>query len=203
VGADVLESGPQRPAGMVRRRVRRALRSLRERLARLGPRSRRAGAVSAAVLLAVAALAALRASLPEQAAPSATAISAAPRVLPYGELGGPPYDTLPSRTPIPVPSLVSEDGQTVGGELPLFAPAPSEQAARIAVELVLGRYCRQPAAHLIELEQGVGESWRSVTAVVSQARFPLSYWPVITLHLTFTGYTYRWRGSLAELRACP
>jgi hypothetical protein len=189
---DVIESGPYRPdraPGALQRLLRRVGRRL------LTPgRGRRLGALALGVAAAAAVLVGLRAGVPQAGQPS-------PQARPLATLPAPPYDRLPGRTPIPAPT-VSRDRLTVGGELPVFAPAPSEAAVRIDALLILNRYCREPATHAIELQQGVGEAWRSVTAVVYQARIPLPYRPEITLHLYWTGYTYRWQGSLPELTHC-
>jgi hypothetical protein len=155
--------------------------------------------VALVTAVAVVALLGLRASVP-QAAPAAPA--APPRPVPVGLVPTPPYDRLPGRTPIPAPSLVGEDGQTIGGELPVFAPAPSQLAVRIAVRMILNRFCREPAGHRIHFDPGVGTSWRSATAVVSPPRSRLADRPMIILRLFWTGYTYRWRGSLYQLADC-
>jgi hypothetical protein len=154
--------------------------------------------VALATAVAAVALLGLRASVP-QGTPAAPGGPPSPvRLVP-----APPYDRLPGRTPIPAPSLVGEDGQTIGGELPVFAPAPSRLAVRIAVRMILNRFCTEPAVHPVRLDQGVGASWRSATATASPPpRFPFADRPMIVIRLSWTGYTYRWRGSLHQLADC-
>jgi hypothetical protein len=221
---DVIGSGPERPAGQGTRWLRHAVTPAVRGLAAASYQQRRVAAVVAGVLVAACSVAALRAGLPEPATPRGASLG-------WTVLSGPPYDTLPGRTPIPPPRLVSEDGQRMVGELPVFAPAPSRPAVRLAVAMVLGRYCRDPAAHTVQLlseprvrwEPGragplpvpmpapprgpgaadppapLGDPWQFAVALVSMGSSP---GPGLVLTLYWTGYTYRWRGSLAQLNAC-
>ncbi|MEN3356933.1 MAG: hypothetical protein V7637_915 [Mycobacteriales bacterium] len=141
---DVIDSGPERPAGNGRRRLRQTSRRVTRRLGALSRQQRRNGAVLAGVLLAILAMAGLRSGLPASGTETA-------RDTAWAGPAGPPYDRLPGRTPIMPAILVSEDGQQVDGGVPLFGAAPSEAAARGAVDLVLGYYCRNPTAHAVQL----------------------------------------------------
>lgn len=232
---DVIDSGPERPVGRGGRALRRALEPAVRRLLRADQRQRHTAAVLAGVLLATGSVAALRAGLPQPVAAGRPV---------WAVFEGPPYDRLPGRTPIPPPRLISEDGQWVSGELPASTLSPSRAAVRQAAGLVLGRYCRNPAAHTVQLLEerqvpwpgsrtgprpgagaGIGPgpaplpplgpgpyptptgppapapagSWRFAVALVTAAD---SGAPEATLTLRWTGYTYRWRASLAELDAC-
>jgi hypothetical protein len=240
-GMDVIDSGPQRPVGRGARMLRRAVAPAVRRLVRADQRQRQTAAVLAGVVLAAGSVAALRAGLPQPVAARGPT---------WAALSGPPYDRLPGRTPIPPPRLISEDGQLVSGELPASTLSPSRAAVRQAVALVLGRYCRDPAAHTVQLieEQylpypypragrgpGIGPgraplpplgptrapaptgsplptpsappfptpapagSWQFATALVSAADTGAAE---VGLTLRWTGYTYRWRASLAQLDGC-
>jgi hypothetical protein len=242
-GMDVIDSGPERPAGRGGRALRRALAAAARRTVRIDQRQRHTAVVLACVLAAAGSVAALRAGLPQPARAHGPI---------WTVRGGPPYDLLPGRTPIPPPRLISEDGQGVAGELPATTLSPSRPAVGQAVALVLGRYCRTPATHTVRLipetglrwEPGLGNSpgvqpgpapgplplplpppwprtgppgsstgsgslpagaaaadnpWRFAVALVTAAP---SGSHEVTLTLRWTGYTYRWRGSLAELNHC-
>ncbi len=265
---DVIDSGPERPVGTGRRRLRQTFRVLARRLGPFSQRHRRTATVLSVMLVAAAAMIGLRAGLPAgESRTNRTAAWAGPL--------GPPYDQLPGRTPIPAPRLVSQDGQRVVGEVPVFAPAPSEVAARKAVDLVIGRYCRDPDAHSVQLVTpprtrfgsgrfpgpggsppagptsspasgptsgpaggsnlptvpGVGptisptgvptaptpapnttapvppptptavrlDPWQFAVAVVTSSS---SGRLDVVVSLSWTGFTYRWSGSLAQLNAC-
>ncbi len=207
MGEDVIGSGPDRLESRRPARFVLVARRLVGRLTRLqalaDPRRRRVATAALAATAAVLALVALRTSAPQARPAAAGGSTSRTAGSPLATVPTAPFDMLPGRTPIPAPSLIGEDGQTIGGEIPLFAPAPSEAAVRIAVKLILNRFCRDPDAHAIRLEPGAGESWRSATAIVRQQRgLPLAHRPVITLRLLWTGYTYRWRGSLDQLTDC-
>jgi hypothetical protein len=257
---DVIDSGPERPVGTGRRRLRQTSRALARRLGPLGQRYRRTATVLGVMLVAAAGMIGLRAGLPAgESHTNRTAAWAGPL--------GPPYDQLPGRTPIPAPRLVSQDGQRVVGEVPVFAPAPSEVAARKAVDLVIGRYCRDPGAHSVQLVTpprsrlgsgrfpgpgggpaagpasgptggstlptvpGVGPTISPTSAPTAPTPAPNTTPPVptptpipvrldpwqfavavvtspssgrldVVVSLSWTGFTYRWSGSLAQLNAC-
>jgi len=153
-----------------------------------------------AVLAAAGAVAALRAGAEPVPPRADTAAAPAPRpraqyrVLPPP----PPYDRLPGRTPIPRPRLVGPDWQTVRGRLPAVG-GPGRPAAQQAAELVVGRYCREPAGLAAEVTPAPGWTW--VTArVFSIARSNNP--PVVTFRLIWTGGSYDWTGSYGELLSC-
>jgi hypothetical protein len=192
VRADVIASEPDRPPGRLGPR-RRATDAARRWLATGTARQRQTRAVLATLLLAAGAIAALRAGLPEQPQPGQAVWAGAP---------APPYDTLPGRTPIPAPSLVSEDGQVVEGTVPVRPLWGHEQEqGRRAVGLVLGRYCRDPAALTIAFPYGAaGPTYVAVVSDRRTGRF------VATIALSPTGSeedgSYEWRGWLDQLHRC-
>jgi hypothetical protein len=140
---DVIDSGPERPVGRADRWLLRVARRLSGLRSGVGPRQRRTATVLVAVLAAVGVMAGLRSGLPAADRPASR------QQLWLGP-AGPPYDQLPGRTQIAPPRLVSEDGQRVTGILPTSG-GPSETAARDAVDLVIGRYCRTPSEHSVQL----------------------------------------------------
>lgn len=152
---DVIDSGPERPGRQGDRWLRRgaygAARRAARRAALAGRRQRRAATVLLAALLAFGAIAGLRSGLPEPDRPRATGLL-------WTGPAGPPYDQFPGRTQIPAPRLVSEDGQRVAGMLPPGS-GPSETAARAAADLVIGRYCRIPPAHGVQLVRQQSGPW--------------------------------------------
>jgi hypothetical protein len=207
------------------------------RLAAADGQQRRTAAVLAGVVVAAGLVVGLRAGLPEQPASGrGDAGGASWTVLP-----GRPFDRLPGRTPIPPPILISMDGQRVAGELPVFALAPSEAAVRIAAGMVLGRYCRNPAAHDVQLVPGPRyplptsggffpappggpppatptPGARTATPAPTPAAVPdpAYRWMFVVvvvanrstrqldavLTMRWTGNTYRWSSSLAQLNTC-
>lgn len=187
---DVIGSGPgpERPPG----RLDRAVRAARRWLPADGRRRRSQGLL--ALLLAAGLVAALRGGLPEGRSGADQAWSA-----PWVR----PYDTLPGRTPIPAPSLVSEDGRVVQGNLPLRPSYDGDRVARrrAAVAMVLGRYCRRPQELAITFTPdgpGVGD-----VATVSDRRTG-RFIATIVLYAagTETADYYQWRGWLEQLRNC-
>ena len=200
---DVLESGPERPPAEsgLQRVVRDARRWWRADGAS-GPWRRRAVAAAAAVA-AAGAVVALRAGAPavpvEQA--QAAAGSTSGPVIIYGRarMQPPPFDRLPGRTPIPMPSPIGRPAEAVRGTLPATGPAPAEEAARDAVRLILGRYCRYPRAYQLTLTAQRG--WREVTATVDRRAWADER-RLTTLRLRWTGAAYAWQGWPAELARC-
>ncbi len=199
----MLESGPERPPAEsgLQRVVRDARRWWRAGGAS-GPWRRRAVAATAAVA-AAGAVVALRAGAPavpvEQA--QAAAGSTSGPVIIYGRarMQPPPFDRLPGRTPIPMPSPIGRPAEAVRGTLPATGPAPAEEAARDAVRLVLGRYCRYPRAYQVTLTAQRG--WREVTATVDRRAWADER-RLTTLRLRWTGAAYAWQGWPAELARC-
>jgi hypothetical protein len=195
VDIEVLGSDPDPPVSPAHRRLRRTVRRVAQRYADADARQRRTALVLATVLLAAAGLAVLRTG------PLTTGGSAGRSAWTVG--GAPPYDALPGRVPIPAPSLVSEDGRVVEGRLPIFELATTEATARRAVELVLGRYCRTVGAQTVRFAPGVG--WTNRIAVVTDAR---SGQFVAALTLWWdrpwpdSAGSYRWRGTIEQLRTC-
>ena len=106
-----------------------------------------------------------------------------------------PFDRLPGRTPIPPPS--SRDGR-LSGEVP--APGgPGKEPALGAALLVLGRYCVRPDRYTLTVAPQDGWNTLGVLAVGLGRG---GDGPLIDLQLTWTGRTYRWSGSLVQLRTC-
>lgn len=203
---DLLVSGPERPSGGggLGRLLRAARRRLRGPGTAAGRSWRRRAVTAVAVLAAAGALLALRARtypVPPRERPAAAGDGGGP-VTVYGRsrLQPPPFDRLPGRTPIPLPSPVGGPyEETVRGALPGTGAGPGEQAARSAARLVLGRYCRFPDAYQIQL---AGERrWRAATAVVLRQVY-VGPRRLATLRLRWTGGAYAWQGSPAELAGC-
>ncbi len=200
---DMLESRPERPPAEsgLQRVVRQARRRWRA-AATTGPWRRRAVAATAAVA-AAGAVVALRAGAPavpiEQA--QAAAGSTSGPVIIYGRarMQPPPFDRLPGRTPIPMPSPIGRPAEAVRGTLPATGPGPAEEAARDAARLVLGRYCRYPRAYQVTLTARQG--WREVTATVDRRAWAGER-RLTTLRLRWTGAVYAWQGRPAELARC-
>ncbi len=153
------------------------------------------------MLAAVGVLGALRAGTGDL--PRADRTQAAPPAPAGGVVPGrirrqpPPFDRLPGRTPIPAPAAVHPPG-TAAGVLPPTG-APGEPAAHAAVRLVVGRYCRWPEAYQVQTDRV--RTWRAPEALVVRTSYSSSR-VVATLQLRWTGRSYAWRGSEAELARC-
>jgi hypothetical protein len=199
---DVIVSGPERPRRRRGRPVLRAGRSglLADNATRLG-RVRREVSVVVVALAAVAAVMALRTSAAwveprERAAAVGSPGPDGGQVLPQR-----PFDRLPGRTPIPAPVLlghVGQDGQLVRGRLPAIG-GPDRTTAAASGELVLGRYCVEPAMYALSVVPDRG--WRQVTGFafrMDRSADP----PWVIVHLAWTGRAYVWTGSLSQLHAC-
>jgi hypothetical protein len=153
---------------------------------------RRRLVAGAGVLAAVAVVAVLRAGTEPvvPAVPEPTPPVTVPP-LPTG-----PFDRLPGRTPIPRPS---ERGGTAQGALPPTGPGPSEEAAVRATQLVLGRYCARPDRYTISVVPQDG--WRLLGGLATGLDRG-GDGPLIDLLLAWDGRSYRWSGSLVQLRGC-
>ena len=205
---EVLESGPGRPPGdrvlgWLAKDARRWLRGT------TGPSGggrarpwRRRAAAGVAALAVGGALVALRAGAPgiPVEEPVAAADAASGPVIIYGRarMQPPPFDRLPGRTPIPLPAPIGRPAEAVRGSLPATGTA-GESAARAAVRLVLGRYCRYPRAYQILLEDR--GSWREVTATVFSLKW-VEPRRLTTVRLRWTGHAYSWQGWPADLARC-
>jgi hypothetical protein len=151
----------------------------------------------AAVVLVAAAVAVLLARSTSDPSPSEAARRAALSVAPTPR---PPFDGRPGRTPIPAPAVV---GDLLSGTLPEVGP-PGRAAAGRAVELVLGRYCADPAAYVFPLGReaaGVEQDWRHVTVAVFRTERGSST-PRLMLTLDWLGEIYRWTGPADLLDGC-
>ncbi|HEV7653606.1 MAG TPA: hypothetical protein VGP36_02565 [Mycobacteriales bacterium] len=112
----------------------------------------------------------------------------------------PPYDRRPGRTPIAAPV---RSGASLSGGLPATGP-PARTAAVRAVDLVLGRFCLEPAAYAYTLgPEGVGRAgdWRHVTVLLFRLERGGTD-PALRLALDWTGREYRWTGPAELLRGC-
>jgi hypothetical protein len=178
---DLLSSGPERP--------RRAARIWRRRSVR----------AAAVILVTAAALLLLRSTVdpsPSTVDPpvaAGTPATAPPRPTP-------PFDRLPGRTPIPEPA---QTGDALSGRLPGTGPLGKSAAGR-AVDLVLGRYCADPAVYTYTLgpdTDGRAADWHHVdVAVFSLERSGAG--PALRLFLDWAGSSYRWLGFLNLLFGC-
>ena len=200
---EVLESGPQQALGEsgLERLANDARRWARGADDSAKPWLRQA-MVATAALAVTAAVVVLRAAAPtiplaEEAAAADT--TSAPVIM-YGHprMQPPPFDRLPGRTPIPLPSPVGRPADAVRGGLPVTGPAGAE-AARDAARLILGRYCRYPQAYQIEL---AGQpTWREVSVTVLRQGYT-GQRRLTTLRLRWTGRAYAWQGWPTELARC-
>jgi hypothetical protein len=179
---DLLTSGPERP--------RRVARIWRRRSVRL----------AAVVLVAAAALLLLRSTV--DSAPSgvgrSTVDNPGPVSLPPRPT--PPYDRLPGRTPIPEPA---QTGDGLSGPLPAIG-GPDKRAAGAAVDLVLGRYCLDPAGYTFTLDPDhdrTREDYHHVDVLVFRLAGSGSG-PDLRLILDWAGRSYRWIGFLNLLDGC-
>jgi hypothetical protein len=112
----------------------------------------------------------------------------------------PPFDRRPGRTPIPAPVRA---GDRLSGTLPATGP-PARAAATRAVELVLGRFCADPAAYAYPLGPealGVAQDWRHVSVALFRIERGAST-PSLRLTLDWTGAAYRWTGPADLLAGC-
>jgi len=203
LGGEVIESGPERPPteGGVERLVGDARRWWRD-LGAAGPWRRRvvAAAAAAAAAGAIVALRAAAPDLPLEEEAAAAGTPGAPMII-YGRarLQPPPFDRLPGRTPIPLPSPVGRPAEVVRGDLPATGTVAGETSARAAARLVLGRYCRYPQAYFVVLDPH--RDWRKVTATAIRRTYGEPR-RLTTLQLEWTGHWYVWQGSPAELAHC-
>lgn len=203
---DVLASGPERSPGT--NGPGRLLEDARRRLRRPTTAARRwPRAIAAVLALAVVAgaLHVLRAGtdpITTGRRPAALAGDGSPVII-YGRsrLQPPPFDRLPGRTPIPLPSPVrgARDAAAVGGPLPATGTPPGEEAARAAARLVVGRYCRFPEAYRVQPTSGA--PWRDLTVLVLGQVYNGPRL-VATLRLRWTGDAYAWQGSETEFATC-
>ena len=201
LGGEVIESGPERPRSEsgVQHMAAGARRWWRS-TAMAGPWRRRVVAATAA-LAAAAAIVGLRAGAPAPTAEQPAAAGTQAPVIIYGRarMQPPPFDRLPGRTPIPLPSPLGRPAEAVRGALPATGPTPGERSARAAAELVLGRYCRYPRAYYVQVED-TGD-WDQVRATVLRQAYAGSR-RLTTLQLRWTGRSYSWQGWPAELARC-
>lgn len=179
-----MSSGPERPARAVRAWRRRDLRV-------------------AAVVLVAAAVAVLFARSGTDPSPAEAArraaLSATPTPTPT-PARVPPFDHEPGRTPIPPPTRA---GDRLTGDLPETGP-PSRAAADRAIQLVLGRYCADPAAYAYPLGPeavGVAQDWRHLTVALFRIERGAST-PSLMLTLDRAGSAYRWTGPAGLLTGC-
>lgn len=154
----------------------------------------------AAVVLVAAAAAVLLARSTSSPSPTEAARRAALSASPTPT---PPYDGLPGRTPIPDPAVA---GEQLVGDLPAagLPGPPGRAAAGLAVGLVLGRYCLDPAAYAYPLGSegaGVDPDWEHLTVAVFRIERGSST-PALMLTLDWTGDHYLWTGPVALLRGC-
>lgn len=201
LGGEVLESGVERPpADSGGQPVVAAARRWWRSTTAAGPWRRRV-TVAAAALAAAGAIVALRAGAPVPPPEEPVAASAPGPVIIYGRarMQPPPFDRLPGRTPIPLPSPVGRPADAVRGTLPITGGTPGETAALSAVRLVLGRYCRYPRAYQVELV--ATHAWREVRASVLRRWYGDSA-RLTTLQLRWTGRSYAWQGWPTELSRC-
>jgi len=154
----------------------------------------------AAVVLVAAAVAVLLARSGTDPSPAEAARRAAVAAASLTPTPTPPYDHGPGRTPIPPPTLA---GDRLTGDLPGTEP-PSRAAADRAVQLVLGRFCLDPAAYAYPLgpeRPGVAQDWRHLTVAVFRIERGSST-PSLMLMLDWTGASYRWSGPVDLLAGC-
>ena len=148
--------------------------------------------VGAGLLVAAAVVLGLRAStgpvVPAVPDPTPTPDVSA---LPTG-----PFDRLPGRTPIPVPTV---SAVTVFGRLPATGTEPGKETAIRAVQLVLGRYCLRPDRYTITVVPLDG--WMRVGSSVAGLDRG-GDGPLIDLTLMWTGEFYEWEGMRDQLRVC-
>jgi hypothetical protein len=198
---EVLESGPDRPAGDGLDRLARDARRWWRRSGPTGPWRRRAVATTAALAAAgvVVVLRATAPTVPLEDAAAADTTSAPAIVYGRARMQPPPFDRLPGRTPIPLPSPIGRPAEAVRGALPATG-AIGERAAREAARLVLGRYCRYPQGFLVLLDGAPG--WREATAIVLRRSPYLEQRRLTTLRLRWSGHSYAWQGWPAELARC-
>jgi hypothetical protein len=167
--------------------------------ARLGPlvSTRRRATLGLATVLGVGALLTLR-SVAEPvppATPDRRAGATAEASADFEPQLRPPFDRLPGRTPIPAPSPT---GRALRGTLPAVG-GPGKAAAERSAALVLGRYCLEPRRYALSLSADL--DWRSPTAYA--LRLDRSYDPLaVRLRLEWTGRSYAWIGSPAQLLSC-
>ena len=148
---------------------------------------RRVGVVLA-VLAVAAGLAALRSGAEQVAEP----VAVGPEV---GSVPTPPFDRLPGRVSIPLPTHA---GWFVHGTLPPVGP-PARAGAERAAQLVLGRFCARPERYTLTFAPQ--EDWRSVDVLVfglDRSGDP----PAVRLRLSWTGTSYEWTGPAVQLSAC-
>jgi hypothetical protein len=112
----------------------------------------------------------------------------------------PPFDRLPGRTPIPPPV---QTGDRLSGTLPETG-RPGPVAAMRAIELVLGRFCLDPAAYVYPLgpaAAGVAQDWRHLSVAVFRIERGAST-PRLMLTLDWTHVAYSWSGPADLLDGC-
>jgi hypothetical protein len=158
--------------------------------------------VAAVVLLTAAALLLLRSTVDTSPStvdrPAVAGTTASPRPVPPPPT--PPFDGRLGRTPIPGPDRT---GSSLSGPLPRTG-GPDRQSAARAVDLVLGRFCLEPALYTYTLgPDGTNAvpDWRHVSVLV----FSLERGggaPSLRLSLDWTGTSYRWVGPTRLLVGC-
>lgn len=166
------------------------------RLLPAGPATRRTRAVRTGSAVVAAALVLLALRSAAEPVDDAAPVPADAVVTVVPPLPDPPFDRLPGRTPIPVPTFSGDD---VLGALPPVRGGPDRAAAAAATELVLGRYCRRPDRYTVTFDPG--RDWRDVAVLVfglDRSGDP----PVVRLRLTWTGVSYGWRGQAVQLNRC-
>jgi hypothetical protein len=154
----------------------------------------------AAVVLVAAAVAVLLARSTSDPSPAEAARRAAVAAASLGPTPTPPFDHGPGRTPIPPPTRT---GDRLTGDLPETEP-PSRAAANRAIQLVLGRFCLDPAAYVYPLgpeAAGVAQDWRHLTVALFRIERGAST-PSLMLTLDWTGASYRWTGPADLLAGC-
>jgi len=155
------------------------------------------------VLLALAGLRMLAPIAPDQAddttgTPTAVARPTDPPTdPPTGRPTGRPTDaTSPSRRvpgPLPSPTVDQANGRLTG-DLPVVGAEPGQGTILSSVRLVLEHFCPGFGTIAISVEQIDG--FKVVEASTLVRGKP------VTLLLRWTGRSYRWQGSIAELEAC-
>ena len=197
---DVLASGPERRPRQGRNRLGRVRGLVLGDDAAVSSTARRRVRSAMAVLLGIGAVLALRVAA-EPVVPREGAARTVNQPAPPPEAGMavplPPFDRLPGRTPIPAPTM-GPDRQVVRGPLPAVG-GPHRKAALASAELVLGRFCRQPAEYAVEAAPE--PDWERVTAHV-HSRERSAGRPAIVLRLAWTGRAYAWSGSRRQLSNC-
>jgi hypothetical protein len=154
----------------------------------------RATRVGAVVLAGAAALTLLQLTAPPQRRP-APASAPTPTRTP-----APSFDRLPGRTPIPTPA---QTGDRLSGPLPVTGD-PGRASATRAANLVLGRYCAEPARYGLTVEpytDGRSIDFHRLTVVVVD-RVLTDSGTEMLLSLVWEGHAYRWFGPLSLVNGC-